>query len=106
MRITGWTWPENPEYEDICDYPITDEQWEEYTNIVVDEIRKNGYKISGYEHQDLYAPVFDDKYYCYVSLKTWGEVMRKAYPEETENYMKWAWQHPKEEEKVFPDTIK
>ena len=105
MKITGWTWPENPKFEDLTDHYISDELWTECTKMVVEEIRKHGYKISGYEHQDKYAPVFDDKYYYLVSYRSWGEIMHEAYPNTISSYIEWAWRRPEEKGTTYPDVI-
>lgn len=95
MQVTSWTYLENPKYADIDD--MSKEQFEEATNAVIEEIKKRGYRICGYSHQDGYCPVIDDKYIFAVSYRTWGKIMQRAMgvpDDDNLGYVAWAWSAP------------
>lgn len=110
MKITGWTWYDNPEYKEM--FPIEERRepswngWDKIDKVerlVADELRKHGYKFTGSYHQDgdFGAPIIDDAWLYMCSCRTWGHIMAMAYPEEIDNsdgygYTVWAWLPPKE----------
>lgn len=70
-------------------------------NMISDELRLNGFKFDGryHQHGETGVPVFDNHKTFQCSLRTWGEIMAKAYPEEIDNsdghgYLVWAWNNP------------
>lgn len=67
-------------------------------DVVIKDIRKNGYHFTGNDHQnaDNGCPILDNKYKLCVSQRTWGGFIAKAFPDEIDNsdgygYIKWAW---------------
>lgn len=104
MKITGWTWWENPEYEDL-----PNELYDEAKSCVVEELRKHGYKFTGSYHQngDFGVPIIDDVWLFQVSQRTWGNLMVTAYPDEIDDsdgygYTEWAWTVPDGKTMVVP----
>jgi len=73
-RIIGWT-----------DYDNSRVHFKEQTiakrNVVIDEIRKNGYTFTGEEFQecDGCVPVFNDGTKLYCSRRGWGGIMAEAH---------------------------
>lgn len=116
MKITGWTWYDNPEYEEM--FPLEKRRecdcWDEIKNVeklIANELRKCGYKFTGSYHQDgdYGAPIIDDKWVYQCSCRTWGHIMVMAYPEEIDNsdgygYTLWAWIPPSE--MIVPNSQK
>lgn len=105
MKVTGWTDWEDNRYKQVDD--MTDEEFEEAFNVVAEEIKKKGYKITGNSHQycDNCCPVIDDKYIYCVSMRSWGAVMAEAlgFPKEDKYaYCQWAWNPPEDEEEIHP----
>ena len=110
MKITGWTYWDNPEYQEI--FSTEEASWDNVNKVkqlIADELRKCGFKFNGYYHQDGEhgVPVIDDKWVYQCSCRTWGGIMAMAYPEEIEDddgfgYMTWAWLPPSQEEMVVP----
>ena len=50
-------------------------------NAIIDDIRKNGYLFSGWDHQEMWdcTPILNDgKKRCY-SQRSWGGIMAEAY---------------------------
>lgn len=104
MQITGWTWYENPEYKDMTapGGPFSFEDIrEKVRDLIVQEIRKRGYKFTGDYHQngDFGAPIIDDKWLYMTSQRSWGHMMVLAYPDKIDNsdglgYCEWAWSAP------------
>lgn len=114
MKITGWTWYENPDYKEL--FPIGEEsespyEFQDVVDIVVAELRDKGYKFTGSYHQggDYGAPIIDGCWIFQCSCRTWGGIMAAAYPDEIDNsdgygYTLWAWLPP--EEMVVPSVYK
>lgn len=111
MKVTGWTWWDNPEYEDM--FPIGPDRdcdkFEEVGALVVSEMRSNGYKFSGTYHQggDFGVPIIDGKWLYQCSCRSWGHIMAMAYPDEIDDrdgygYVKWAWMNPDGQKSVVP----
>lgn len=73
-RIVGWT-----EYDDFM--VEAEEPSYAATNIVIDEIKKKGYKFSGWAHQELTngVPVFNDGKKRLFSARTFGGLMAAAH---------------------------
>lgn len=104
MKITGWTDWEDARYEDLD--KMTNEEFEEATELVINELKSHGYKINGTSHQNGYAPVIDDKWLFAVSMRSWGAIMQKAYDIPNDDglgYVLWAWGEPGNEKEVLPE---
>lgn len=107
MKVTGWTDWENPRYEEL-----SSELYDEAKEVVIFELRKQGYKFTGGYHQlgDSGVPIIDDKYRFECSQRAWGAIMAKAYPEEIDDtdgygYCTWAWNKPDGVEMVVPGEV-
>lgn len=101
MKITSWH--SNHEVDDliaqkkITDF-LDDILFEDIRNIVIQEIKTHGYKISGHTHQNSCIPVIDNKYLFLVSLRSWGRIMADAYNKhDMMSYTDWAWDPPENE---------
>lgn len=108
MKVTGWTWWDNPEYAEM--FPLEDRMdpsWDMYDKVgeieklIAEDIRKHGYKFTGSYHQggDYGAPIIDDKWLYQCSCRSWGNIIVMAYPEEFDSsdryaYTVWAWLPP------------
>ena len=97
MKVIGWTGWDDPRYpDDYGDDPLLEER----KKVVVEELRKHNYHISGYYHQGgkRGVPVFDDGNWLRISFRSWGQIMADAYPEEMAQaksaYTVWAWCSP------------
>ena len=97
MKVIGWTGWDDPRYpDDYGDDPLLEER----KNVVIEELRKHNYHISGYYHQGgkRGVPVFDDGNWLRISFRSWGQIMADAYPEEMAQaksaYIVWAWCSP------------
>jgi hypothetical protein len=104
MKVTGWTYWENDKYKDVDD--MTDEQFDEATEAVINAIRSNQYKFTGESHQysNYCTPIIDNEFKYNISMRSWGVIMQKAYDlpnDDGMGYVIWAWQAPGEE--VFPN---
>lgn len=114
MKVTGWTWWDNPEYKEM--FPIGDavHSWDDVNMVemlVAEELRKHGYKFTGSYHQEgnYGVPIIDDTWLYQCSCRTWGNIMVMAYPEEIDNsdgygYTLWAWLPP--ESQIVPNDLK
>lgn len=111
MKITGWTWCGNPQYEEINgtwavgEHPVDRDV---IRPLIVDELRKRGYKFCGFYHQggDYGTPIIDGKYTVLYSYRSWGGIMADAYEIQDEDgtaYCAWAWMPPDGEESIFPN---
>lgn len=73
-RVIGWTHYDDPEFEDEnCS--------ESALQAIIEDIRKNGYLFTGYDHQETYdcAPVLNDgKRRCF-SQRSFGGIMARAH---------------------------
>lgn len=75
---------------------------------VIDDVRANGYHFFGEQHQGaIYgAPIVDDKYILRLSMRSWGDIIAKAFPEEVKDaeigyrYTTWAWYNDELKDKV------
>lgn len=100
MNVTGWTYFGNPKYKEV-----PDEVFDDVMDLVINEVRTKGYKLTGCDHQYAYCPVIDNKYLFGVSMRKWGEVMQKAYDLPNNDglgYVYWAWSRPENEEAAYP----
>ena len=112
MKITGWTWYDNTDFEEMflpgSDYTMA--EVEEVQAMIASELRSKGYKFTGSYHQDgdFGAPIIDGTKIYMCSCRMWGHIMALAYPEEIDNsdghgYVKWAWTPP--EQMVIPGEL-
>ena len=110
MKVTGWTWYENPDYKDMSPiggpFPF-ENRWDDVKDLIIKEIREHGYKFTGDYHQngDFGAPIIDNEWIYMVSQRSWGHMMVRAYPDKIDNsdgygYCDWAWTAP--EEMILP----
>ena len=109
MKITGWTWYENPDFEEMFPFESDHkpEEINEVQKMIAAELRNKGYKFTGSYHQDgdYGAPIIDGTKIYMCSCRTWGSIMALAYPDEIDNsdgygYVKWAWLPP--EQSIVP----
>ena len=75
--------------------------------VIVDEIRKRGYKFSGFYHQggEFGRPVINDRYVVLYSQRGWGGIMAEALNLDNSDglaYCDWAWENPHGEHAVLP----
>ena len=82
---------------------------DEMEQVVIEDIRNNGYHFCGDSHQNTNygTPIIDDKYIYCTSQREWGGLIVEAFPEEFDKddeyaYTKWAWTNEKEKMKT-PD---
>ena len=104
MKVTGWADWEDERYTDIDS--MSHEELTEATDLVINELKTNGYKFSGEAHQNGYCPVIDDKWLYAVSMRFWGSIMQRAYNLPNDDglgYVIWAWGTPEDEEEVLPE---
>ena len=95
IRWTFWFDEQYPETE----WPISDEEEQEYVDAIVREIREKGYRITGFAHQgdQFCTPVFDDGRRYTASFRQWGGIMADALGIDGEYaYVRWAWSAPPE----------
>lgn len=93
MKIIQWCEYDDEKYEDL-----TGEERFEAEDIIIKELRENGYHFSGYYHQygAHGAPVFDNGKQYHTTFRGWGGIMTRAYPDEIDDtdgmgYAEWAW---------------
>jgi hypothetical protein len=103
MKVTEWTYWEDKRFKSV-DF-LSAEDYALAENAVIEELKANNYKFSGRDHQWGYCPVIDNEYIFQVSMRKWGDIMRKAYdlPNEDElGYVLWAWGAPSNDKPVYP----
>ena len=96
--VVRWTFWHDEEYLET-EWPISDEEEQEYVDAIVREIQKNGYRITGFAHQGdrFCTPVFDDGRRYTASFRQWGGIMADALGIDGEfAYVQWAWCAPPE----------
>ena len=96
--VVKWTFWFDEEYPET-EWPISDEEEQEYVDAIVREIRMRGYRITGFAHQgdQFCTPVFDDGRRYTASFRQWGGIMADALEIEGEfAYAQWAWCAPPE----------
>lgn len=100
MKITGWTYWDNPDYKEMfsVDEPCTAMDEFNVKYLISGELRKNGYKFTGGYHQngEFGVPIIDNKWLYQCSQRVWGGIMAMAYPDEIDDsdgmgYVEWAW---------------
>lgn len=106
MKVTGITYYNDPNYKDICEFcPPTEEdklRYSEAYDVVVNWLKENGYKYSGFTHQGEYVPIIDNKWLFQTSFRSWGGIMADALGLGSKrNYCIWAWTAPEKE--VLPE---
>lgn len=101
-RVIGWVHYDDPGFED-------EECSESALQAIIEDIRKNGYLFSGYDHQETFdcAPVLNDgKRRCF-SQRGFGGVMAKAHGDYSRmGYAAYAFDwytgDGKDDDRVFP----
>ena len=96
--VTRWTFWFDEQYPET-EWPISDEEEQEYVDAIVREIREKGYRITGFAHQgdQFCTPVFDDGRRYTASFRQWGGIMAAALGIDGEyGYTVWAWSTPPE----------
>ena len=98
-RVVRWTFWHDEEYPEYDTDPISQEEYQDYSNAVVRELKEKGYGISGFAHQgqQFCTPVFDDGKRYNESYRVWGQCMADALGIKGEYvYAQWAWCAPEE----------
>lgn len=117
--IIGWTtWTDiSRQWYDHDPYMCTKQDMLIARQVVVNEIRSKGYKLSGFMMQDMnhilegkgLVPVFNDNTKFKCTLREWGYIMSDAYPEESrdtnDRYLFWAYEMPADYDPVLPCII-
>ncbi len=97
LTVIGWTYYDNTEIaEGECDLAAR-------TAIIAD-IRANGYRFSGWHHQetDNCTPVLSDGKMRTYSQRGWGDIMAEAWGNTGDmDYVRYAF-HTDDEEPVIP----
>ena len=96
--VVRWTFWHDEEYPET-EWPISDEEEQEYVDAIVRTIREKGYRITGFAHQgdQFCTPVFDDGRRYTASFRQWGGIMADALGIDGEfAYVQWAWCAPPE----------
>ena len=114
MKITGWTYIGDQRYQEINGtWNIADSPYDRdvIRPLIINELRKRGYKFSGFYHQggDYGAPIIDGKYTVLYSYRSWGGIMAEAYnipDEDGMAYCDWAWNAPEKEITPRPDDYR
>ena len=100
LSIVGWT-----NYD--SEYPSMpfDETYDERMDLIVEEIKKNGYVFAGDHHQYISTgvPVFSDGTCYRASMRAWGGVMSEVYNGDSDGYMDYYMGMIMSEEPVFPE---
>ncbi len=73
-RVVGWTHFENGEIRAVDAHSFAE------NNAIIDEIRKHGYRFSGWDHQETEncTPVLNDGVARHYSQRGWGALMAEA----------------------------
>ena len=105
MKVTGWTFCGNNSYQQPDS--MTENESQEATDAVINEMRNKKYKFTGSSHQYQIncCPIIDNKYIYCVSMRNWRSIMQKAYNLPNENglgYITWAWCTPDNEIEKLP----
>lgn len=79
MRIVKWDKYDGEKYPSFDDV----DEYQEAEEIVIEEIKKNGYLFHGYYHQngEHGCPVFDNGKQFRTTFRAWGSIMQEAHPE-------------------------
>ena len=112
MKIVKWT--QGLDLTDLSKpkllYPVYDAEywkktpeerqrfWEESDRVVVECIRRNGFRFGGFYHQggEFGMPMFEDGTVFFVSLRHWGHLMYEAWEPEGKDpygYALYAWDY-------------
>ena len=96
--VVRWTFWHDEEYPET-EWPIGDEEEQDYTDAIIRQIKEKGYRITGFVHQGdrFCTPVFDDGRRYIASFRQWGGIMADALGIDGEyGYAVWAWSTPPE----------
>ncbi len=102
-RVVGWVYYDDPSFED-------EDCSESALQAIIEDIRKNGYLFTGYDHQETFdcAPVLNDgKRRCF-SQRGFGGVMAKAHGDYSRmGYSRYAFDwytgSDEKDDRVFPN---
>jgi len=74
-RVVGWSYYDDMEFEYKEGATYTER------NAIIDEIRRKGYKFTGFDHQETFdcAPVLNDGKMRNFSQRSWGGIMAEAH---------------------------
>ncbi len=74
-RVVGWTDFESEEVDGVDGHSFAER------NAIIDEIRRKGYRFSGWDHQEMQTctPVLNDGKARYYSQRGWGSIMAEAH---------------------------
>ncbi|MBE6553812.1 MAG: hypothetical protein E7666_05655 [Ruminococcaceae bacterium] len=74
-RVVGWTDFDSETVDGIDGNSFAER------NAIIDEIRKNGYRFTGWDHQEMQTctPVLNDGKARYYSQRGWGSIMAEAH---------------------------
>mgnify|MGYP005758751113 FL=1 len=104
MKIVEWGMYDSERYEDVLG-----EERALAENIIIQEMRENDYHFNGYYHQNGQhgTPIFDNGKQYHATLRGWGAIMARAYPNEIDDsdgmgYTEWAWDSVHHKEK-YPE---
>lgn len=81
---------------------ITQEEFPQVVDLVVEEVKKNGYCFSGEDHQnhDRAVPVFENGTAFRCSMRLWAQIMALVHSGDKTKYMDYYMEVPSES--VFP----
>lgn len=95
MKVIRWDEWDDLRWREVAE--MDKDEREEADKAVIEALRETGYHFDGGYHQNgLYGvPVFDNGKYYEVSMRSWGGIMARAFPEEFDdpsnqmNYVRW-----------------
>lgn len=95
MKVVRWGEWDDLRWRDVAE--MDEKEREEADRAVIESLRETGYHFDGEYHQNgLYGvPVFDNGKYYEISMRSWGGIMARAFPEEFDdpddqmNYVRW-----------------
>jgi hypothetical protein len=107
MKITCWTFYGDQNYKSIDIADKIEYSYENVSRFITEEIKKRGYKFSGYYHHkgQFGCPVLDDTYLVVFTQRGWGQIMEDAYhehPDDPMAYAYWAFMDPVGSTEVYP----
>ena len=103
VQVTRWVnWPDGREHK-FTELP--DELFDDAWKAVVEDMKSNGYKLSGESHQNQpnCVPLINGKYTFELSMRQWGRLMTEVLGIKGDYaYCIWAWGCPKGETEILP----
>lgn len=110
LQIVDWI---NYEEAEALGYRDADsveaKEFMRHEQLVVDSLRRNGYKFTGFYHQngEHGVPLFNDGMVYRVSQRVWGGIMAEALGLDLSNrmsYLAWYYIAPDGEEQIVPEA--